>query len=790
MKVSSIIIFFFILPAALLPQQYSLRGIVTDIQTGNGLQYASIYTEGSSAYAFSGENGSFTITLKNDNVNIIFSHVGYKSETISAGRGDTALLKVSLTPVSYYLNAVSIYSDNPGGEKISSGELQNRQIQEYAGITKDALRSVQLLPGVSSNNEASANFNVRGGSYDENLVLINGVHVNEPFHLKEVENASVGIFNIDMTKKIEFSAGGFGAESGDALSSVLKIDFKEGNDENLRGKVNLSMVDLGAIAEGPLTPGSTYIVGVRRSYLTDMLKLAGAKGDFNISYYDLQGVLSFLLTRNNRLNLCLIYSADKFIKEPEIRDDRYTFSSYPRSERVRTFKQQTYYGAGDFSCSNMLASLSSVNLLSPYISNRISVSLYNEKTYNSGLVLRKDLYTFENRPDYLYRYSDSLSFLDDRFNKTFVFQLSFDFLLDRNNTLNTGINYERISYDVNKLDSRLEYFMSNLSAYPDTSMLVYPVDPQYGRQIVLKAPVNKYSFYIQDSWQLQNDLVLNAGLRYDYFDMNKKQTVSPRLSITYFPFTNFSIKAAYGIFYQTPNYRQLKYDYPSKNNTDNQKAAHYIIGADYRISSKLNLKLEGYIKKYENMIPVQMLGDGSLDYGSRENCASGYARGADVQLVSDFEWVNLRISYGYLTAKERLKGTDNYYSRYTDQTHTLASIIDFNLGKNWNASLRVFYGSGYAFPSTYLDRSVKPARWVTTTGGTKHLPAYEREDIRISKEFELYYRPLTVYLDVMNVLDKKNIVTTQYTYDRQGNPNSKEVDLFPIIPSIGVMYNF
>ncbi|MGE5496540.1 MAG: TonB-dependent receptor plug domain-containing protein, partial [Syntrophothermus sp.] len=595
---------------------------------------------------------------------------------------------------------------------------------------------------------------------------------------------------IDMTKKIEFSAGGYGAESGDALSSVLKIDFKEGNEEELKGKVNLSMVDLGAIAEGPLNSASTFIIGVRRSYLTDMLKLAGAKGDFNISYYDMQGVFSYKLTSTNKLNLCLIYSADNFIKDPETRDNHYAYMNYIRSERIRVDKQQTYYGAADFNCSSMLASLSSVNLISPFISNRISVSLYNEKTYNNGIILRKDLYNFENRPDYLYRFNDSVAFLDDRFNKTFVFQCSFDFMPDKNNTVNTGFNYERISYDVNTLNSRLEYLISNLSAYPDISKLIYPVDPQYSRHIVLNAPVNKYSFYAQDSWQIQNDLVLNAGLRYDYFDMNKKQTVSPRISLSFIPIPNFSLKAAYGIFYQTPNYRQLKYDYPSESNTDNQKAVHYIIGADYRVSDILNLKLEGYIKKYENMIPVQLLGDGSLDYGSRENSANGYARGIDVQLVSDFEWINLRVSYGYMTAKERLNGTVNYYSRYTDQMHTLASILDLNLGRKWNASLRVFYGSGYAVPSTYLDRSVSPARWITIAAGTKHLPAYEREDIRISKEFEMYSRPLVLYLDVMNVLNKKNIVTTQYTYDRQGNPNANDVDLFPIIPSIGVMYNF
>lgn len=264
-------------PIILIAQSHQIRGTVTDKLTGEGLQYVNVYIEQLSRGTVTDEKGGFLLVIPDGQYKITFGHIGYKSETADVERQDT-ILNILMIPVSHFLNEVNIYSNKENKGRVSSDELQSRQIEEYAGITKDALRSVQLLPGVSTNNEATANFNVRGGSYDENLVLINGVHINEPFHLKQIENASVGIFNIDMAKKVDFSAGGFGAENGDALSSILKVDYREGNSDKFSAKMNLSMVDLGIITEGYVDQNSTFIFGARRSYLNQVLKLAGVKG--------------------------------------------------------------------------------------------------------------------------------------------------------------------------------------------------------------------------------------------------------------------------------------------------------------------------------------------------------------------------------------------------------------------------------------------------------------------------------------------------------------------------------
>ena len=259
---------------------------------------------------------------------------------------------------------------------------------------------------------------------------------------------------------------------------------------------------------------------------------------------------------------------------------------------------------------------------------------------------------------------------------------------------------------------------------------------------------------------------------------------------------NTTLKAAWGHYYQSPIYRQLAYSSASDTNTQSQKAEHYILGIERNYSlgngNGMLIKFEGYYKKYDDLISSERSFGGDVNY-SRRNDSEGSVIGMDLYTSILYNNFNGWVSYGWLKAREDyLPDNKGEFPRYTDQTHTLSLVGNFDFGSGWSGNFRFQYGSGYAYTPRVSSFNEEEQRWEWNEGekNSKHLPAYKRVDLRFSKEFGLWGFAAKVFLEVSNLLDFENVYAFRYRFNQNGYPYKEQINLWPRIPSLGLKIKF
>ena len=779
-------------------QEFKVSGTIRDANSREALPYANISVNDDAKGVSTDVNGKFEISLSKGNYELLVSYIGYKTETIPVELIDKDIqLNINLVPTEVILQEVSVYAAK-GNENatVSSVSLQSKEMQEISSVFPDVFRSIQALPGIAVDNEFSAKFNVRGGNYDENLVLVNGTQVYEPFHIKEADNASVGIFNMDLMKKVNLITGGFSAEYGDRLSSVLDIEYREGNKERQTGSATLSLIHLDGVLEGPLGSHANYILGFRKSYFEYVLSLLNVDQDNHPSFYDVQGVFTYDLSEADKLQLEFIHAGDSYVYDP---DDKITGPSYyqdtyagepsdiHRYSKKHNGENARYYSNlfdlknSVFLSGNALLKTSLSYYLQIDRDNQLETSEFDFNVTNSNYYFYQSLYKSN--------YDQSLEI------KTLEGKTSLDYQLNPFYDIKTGFSYINIKYE-DKLNAEdVQSYFQNTDHFPDT---ISTSVNEYSNQENILASSYKLNGYVENILQLNENTIINVGGRVDYFDFNKDLTLSPRISASYRFGDGLNLRVAWGHYYQSPVYKQLAYSTASDTNTQSQKAEHYIISLEKNFSLGQNpqdiitLKAEGYYKKYTDLISSERGAYGNITY-SRKNDSKGYAKGIDIyaslKLGAYYGW----ISYGLLFTKEDLL-TDNRgeFPRYTDQRHTLSFINDFDLGKKWSLNLRFTYGSGFAYTPSYTsyNSTTKSYEWVEGDRNSAYLPEYERVDVRIAKEFTMFNLPTYIFLDVNNLFDFKNVSGYKYWLDNNGNPYRETIKLWPIIPSLGLTVKF
>jgi len=779
-------------------QEIKISGFVHDANSREALPYANITVKNEIMGATTNTKGEFEIIIPGGNYELLVSYIGYKTETISVEVADKDIqLNVNLIPTGIILQEVSVYATSENDNStVGSISLQSKEMEKISSVFPDVFRSIQSLPGIAVNNEFSAKFNVRGGNFDENLVLVNGTQVYEPFHIKEADNASVGIFNMDLMKKVNLITGGFSAQYGDRLSSVLNIEYREGNQERHTSSATLSLIHLDAVLEGPITSRANYIFGIRKSYFEYVLSLLDFDEDKKPSFYDVQGVVTYDLTDADKLQFKFIHAGDDYVFDPDDRINgpfsyRGNYSGQPSDiyeNNIRHHREDANYYSNLFDLKNTLF-LSGSALLNTAVSyyqqidreNELETSDYNFNATNSNYYFYQEFFRRN--------YSKDLEI------KTWEGKTSLDYRLNPFYDIKSGFSYLNIKYEDNFNAEDVRDIFQNIDEFPDTISLTLN---EYSEQEKTIASSYKLSGFVENILQINENTIINAGGRIDYFDFNKDLTFSPRISASYRFGSGVNLRAAWGHYYQSPIYRQLAYSTPSDTNTQSQKAEHYIVGIEQNFvlnnnhRDNLTIKVEGYYKEYTELISSERGAYGNITY-SRKNDSKGYAAGMDIytslKLGAYYGW----ISYGLLFAKEDiLTDTKGEFPRYTDQKHTLSFINDFNLGKKWSLNLRFTYGSGFAYTPYYSGYNNDSKRYEWRVGGrnSEYLPAYKRIDIRVGKEFTLFGLPSFIFLDVNNLLNFKNVNGYKYWLDNNGIPYREAIELWPIIPSLGLTVKF
>ncbi len=599
---------------------------------------------------------------------------------------------------------------------------------------------------------------------------------------------------------MDLITGGFSSRYGDRLSSVVNIEYREGDRNNYKGQVSLSMTDLTGLAEGPLGKNGSFIIGIRQSYFQFILDMLKFEESIHPSFYDVQGVIAYNLAARHKLTFKFIHAGDNFFSDPEQNfhgpyKNYGTYSGYTgwltRMWNDSASSQAKYY-------STMLA-LQSTDIISSSALLKSEISFYDQReSEHAGKInfYRDDFNTSGNNS--FYQNTNYDLYKNDLNIRTLEINSSYDLQMNSFYWLKTGLSYLRIFYDNNYINSTTISELTDRINFPDTTYN-FRYNNQSDNNI---DSINTQSFktagYIENIFQVGDRLIFNIGGRFDYFDINKDLTWSPRINFSYTITPELTLRGAWGYYYQSPIYQQIAYSTASDTNTQSERAIHYILGLEYNIISNreeqnfLKLKIEGYHKTYDNLISSIISSSGNIYY-SRKNDAIGRTSGMDFYLIYSTSWFSGWISYSLLQAEQKiLADSYGYFPRNTDQRHTIAVCADLDLGKNWKMSTRYAYGSGFAYtPSVAVyNSSSRIYEWKTGNPNSAHLPPYKRVDLRISKNLYLFGLTSSIFLDINNLFNYKNIQAYQYTFNSNGQPLVKEVKLWPILPTFGLSVKF
>ncbi|HEX2866644.1 MAG TPA: TonB-dependent receptor [Ignavibacteriales bacterium] len=823
-----LISFLFISHSDLFSQQNYINGDVTDAKTKEPLMGANIVVNELKAIgATSGQDGRFRIKVPVGSYSITVSSIGYEpvvKTDVIVTTGSEAHLSVKLQEASIELGQVVVRADYfdkaTKDNNLSTVVLGPEEIRRSPGSAQDFQRILQGMAGVSFSNDQTNELLVRGGSPNENLTVFDNMEIHSTNHYPNEYNSGgpINMVNVDLIEDIQFSTGGFISKYGDKLSSVMNITSREGTRNNLfNGNFNFSMAGYGAVMEGRINEGrGSWIFSARKSFL-DLI--TGAIGLTAVpKYYDLQFKAAYDLSDIHKLSLSGIYGNDKILidGEPESKD----ISMAAMADSIgleRADVKQSQYAVG--LTLKSLWNKSLYSLMTVYYNNYHNdidaVENFTERFYDSNGELANSR-ILKKRPLFYDRHDNAQAVLKGEF----VWNISSGQEMNFGGAVGTGDFKQNLFITGNSA----RYLINGQWSAP---IVVAPSSPVYN--IRLFDNYKSYA-YVNDKVKLLGDrMIVNLGLRYDYFTYSRQGNLSPRLAMTYYlvpALTN--INFAYGEYYQTQSYPT----YGDRYHTDinrylkNTHARHLVLGMEHIPSEGLKITLEGYYKQYSD-IPVSEtfvnFNDRMLRSEKNLNLGRQDAYGIDFmiqqKLVKDIYGT---LSYSRMWAKMKDPrigfGGKEYTSDY-DFPHVLTLIVgkrfsglrdeinsmpfyikypsyilpfsnDMEISLRWRfASGRPYTPLRFVTTEQHLEGDTRWSKgaWVPTDEiNSSRYPDYHRLDLSMNSRFNFNKWNLLLFFSIENLYNRENVALYQYNSDG----SIDKINQFALFPVLGLEMEF
>ncbi len=720
-------------------------GVITDT-LNRPIEFANIAIQNTNLGSSSDENGRYRLkVVSNQRLTFIVSCVGYipNSFELKIGNDERREVNIKLIPIYNRIEEVSVISTRRkfgNIEKINTKSLQF--IPDASGNFESILKS---LPGVSSSNELSSQYSVRGGNFDENLVYVNGVEIYRPSLVRSGQQEGLSFVNSDMVSGVEFSSGGFNAEYGDKMSSVLNIKYRK--PENNAANVNISLLGTNFTVEGlSKNKKFTHITGFRYKTSKYLLNTLDTKGDYRPVYLDLQSYLNYDISPKFSMSFLGSYSTNKYQFVPGDRETRFgTFNNalqlkvYYEGQEINTFETALGAFSAELKPSNNLQfklttsgfityERETYDLLGEYLLNELDNSLgsstYGDSLINVGI-------------------GGSLNHARNFLNTRVLSVDNSNIWISGVNKLKWGIKYQHEMVD----DQISEWKLIDSSGY-SIPISTDQLELSYALKASNKFNSNRINGYVQDELNISGGIfnyIITAGARISYWDYNDEYIISPRASITAEPSwrKDISFHLSGGYYYQPPFYKELRFTNGILNpSIKSQKSIQFVLGSEYRFVAwdrPFRFTSELYYKNLSNLIPYKV-DNVSIRY-SGKNMAKGYAYGLDLkingELVSGAEsWASLSIMQTYESITNDTYIDQNlsilrtgYYPRPTDQRVNFGVFFqDYLPG---NPTFRVHLSAHF---STGLP--VSAPQNVAIYNPITRMPSYKRIDIGFSKIFK------------------------------------------------------
>jgi hypothetical protein len=702
-------------------QSFTLKGKVIDDE-GNALELATVSCLEQGAVTMTNLKGEFQLTLHTaDSVVVKFSMVGYQERK-----------RVLRNPRTTQTIQIELHSKNElGGVTVTqrrrqTDQMEHLDIKDIKGVPSTTGNAVEELiqqqAGVSTHNELSSQYNVRGGSFDENSVYINNVEVYRPLLIRSGQQEGLSVINADMVENVSFSSGGFSAKYGDKMSSALDITYRR--PESFEASAMASLLG-GSAYVGTSNKKFSMSHGLRYKTNRYLLGSLETTGEYRPNQLDYQTYITYEPNRRWTLELLGNISENHYNFKPKDRE-----TSFGTMEDVKSFK--VYFDGQE---KDIFRTLFATAAITRHISDSTHIKLL-WSAYHT-----KEQERYDIQGQYWLNEAESAeqlgvgTYAEHARNYLTGNVQSLKLILNRKlrqHDIEAGLTYK---WEHIQEQSR-EYEMRDSSGYsvPHTANRL---DMIYTLSSNNDMKSNRIEGYIQDIFRWHNGdthYTLNYGVRFAHWSFNKETILSPRVSLAIVPSYNQDItyRFATGLYYQAPFYKELRDTTTVAGITvatlnkdiKSQRSLQFIAAMDYRF--KMNdrpykFTAEAYYKALSNLIPYNVQNVKVTYYG--QNLCTGYTAGLDIKLYGEFvpgtdSWV----SFSLMSTKQKMNG--EWIPMPTDQRYALnLHFTDYFPGtERWKMTLKLSYADGLPFGAPHRGLDSQSFR----------APAYKRADIGMS----------------------------------------------------------
>ncbi|MBO6251729.1 MAG: carboxypeptidase-like regulatory domain-containing protein [Muribaculaceae bacterium] len=753
--------------------QVKITGKVVD-ESGQPIEFATVRVLGTQVGVNTDTKGLYELTVAaQDTLVVEFTCIGYAAvkRQLIKPQG-TITLNPKLYEKTHELTELQVTEYKKQTNTMQGIDVESiRLTPDASGGSVEAV--LTTMAGVSSKNEMSSQYMVRGGSYDENSVYINGIEVYRPQLISNGQQEGLSIINPDMVKSVNFSTGGFNAEYGDKMSSVLDIAYRE--PQSFEGSVSASLQG-GSLSLGQSSRKFSQLHGFRYKRNSSLLGSLESKGEYDPQYFDYQTHIVFKPTDKFKVSFLGNVSINNYRFTPVNRETSFGTSTNAKSFTVyfdgyEKDKFHTYFGA---------------------LSLNYKLSRGTDLTLQASGYRTDELVTYDIHGEY---WLDEAGTSGEqsvggelgvgKYHEHERTRLKLN-VYDISLKGNTGLNNHNLSYGLTMRRESI-YDRSREWQWRDSAGYSLPhvpgeVNVVYSQSSSHDLNTTRFAAYVQDTYKLMTDRGLwsiNGGVRVSYWDFNKETLVSPRFSIGFVPERNnrLSLRLAGGLYYQAPFYKEYRYERTDtlgnvyidlNHNIKSQRSIHAIVGGDYTfraLNRPFKFTTEIYYKNLANLIPYEV--DNLKVVYSGLNQSKGYVAGIDLKLFGQFvEGTDSWISFSLMKTQETLNGVK--VPRPTDQRYSFALFFTDYFPKlpRLKFSLKAIVSDGLPTTSPRMTRDQSYFRQ----------PAYKRVDVGLS--FQLVggqHRPTTGFLshfksiwlgvDVFNLFDISNVSSYYWITD-------------------------
>lgn len=734
------------------PNNSALSGIIRDAETKETLIGATVLLEGTKIGGRTNVNGFFTITkIPPGEYSVRITFLGYEPlvQKITFKKGESLRKDFTLKVSSVLKDEVYVDANRDDEKRQISISKVNIPIETIKNIRvggeSDVFRTLQFLPGVLTSSQISSGLFVRGGSPDQNLVLLDGAAVYNPTHLF----GFISTFNSDAIKNVDLIKGGFPAEYGGRLSAVLNITQKDGNRDHVEGVASIGAISSRIGLEGP-TPweGGSWFISGRRTYFDLVKQFLPEDPETPIpdfGFYDINA---------------------KFVQDIGI-NDKVSVSGFLSNDNL------------EFSSFGLDLNLDIGNQL---LSSRWT-HIFNENLFSTFVASYSKYFN---------------NFAGDQSGYEFLIENSISDITLKGDLewFDSEVFTAKIGFETSKFEFK---YLQNFTGSTDSTQ-----QGSSGGSTNLTIDDNQSSVYGQLKYNVDELLSLQAGLRLNYWNLSDLLTYDPRLSLNYRIDDKTVIKASWGQFHQNlrlaaqPNFSFFDTWLPTDSTVPASMATHYIISLESDFIKGHAFNFDVYYKKFDN---VSELNQNALEGSTVRDVfyiGNATAWGAEVFVQKKFGRLNGWIGYaiGFIEAKfDSINNGTAFRPKY-DRTHDFKVVANYELNEDWDLGASFFFQTGQSYTGVtsraqvYLpDQNYGRSKVVPSQRFGLRLPPSHQLNLTGSYKFKMWGLDAKAIIDIYNVYSRRDILVRFYN-TREDEAFIEDVKLIPILPTVSLEVKF